>query len=59
LSAIRIDDLNHGSLTTYFEQPTHEAIPQSTAILVKADQVADALNLDDKLLDELVVGPTL
>jgi hypothetical protein len=39
------------STYVYFEHLAHEGTAKSGAILVKADQVADALNLDDGLLD--------
>jgi hypothetical protein len=48
-------DLNYGSIATYFEHLAQENTAKSRAILVKADQVADALNLDDTLLDSLLV----
>ena len=47
-------DLNHGPIATYFEHLAHENTAKSRAILVKADQVADALGLDDELLDGLL-----
>jgi hypothetical protein len=42
-----------------FELPAHENTAKSRAILLKADQIADALGLDDELLDGLLVGLTL
>ena len=48
-------DLNHGPIAKYFERLSHENTAKSRAILVKADQVADALDLDDTLLDSLLV----
>ncbi|MBI3837817.1 MAG: glycoside hydrolase family 25 protein [Planctomycetia bacterium] len=49
-------DLNHGPIAKYFEHLGHEGTPKTKAILVKADKVADALNLDDTLLDSLLAG---
>ena len=46
-------DPNHGLIAKYFQDLAHENTMKSRAILVKADQVADALNLDDELLDTL------
>jgi hypothetical protein len=40
----------------YFEHLARENTPKSRAILVKADQIADSLRLDDELLDGLLVG---
>jgi hypothetical protein len=48
-------DLNHGPIAKYFQHLAHENTAKSRAILVKADQVADALGLDDALLDSLMV----
>jgi len=48
-------DLNHGPLATYFQHRSHQATPKAKAILVEADQVADAVNLNDTLLDSLLV----
>ncbi|MBI3838219.1 MAG: hypothetical protein HY288_09845 [Planctomycetia bacterium] len=48
-------DLNGGPVAKYFEHLAHQNTAKSRAILVKADQVADALNLDDTLLDSLSV----
>jgi hypothetical protein len=48
-------DLNHGPVAKYFQHVAHEGTPKAKAILVKADQVANALNLDDTLLDSLLV----
>lgn len=47
-------DLNHGPLANFFQHPAHKATPKSKAILVKAEQVADALGLDDEVVDGLV-----
>jgi hypothetical protein len=49
-------DLNSGPLANYVEYLAHENTAKSRAILVEADQVADALGLDDTLLDALSVG---
>ena len=38
------------------ERLAHEITPKAKTILVKADQVADALGLDGELLDGVVVG---
>jgi hypothetical protein len=48
-------DLDSGPVAKYLEHLTEEDTARSRAILVKADQVADALNLDDTLLDSLLV----
>jgi hypothetical protein len=48
-------DLNHGPLSTFFQHLAHETA-KSRAILVEADQVADAVGLDDSVLDGLLVG---
>jgi hypothetical protein len=48
-------DLNHGPIAKYFEHLAHENTAKSRAILVKADRVADALHLDDALLNSLLV----
>jgi hypothetical protein len=48
-------DLDHGPVATFFEHLAHEHTPKATATLVKADQVADALGLDDELLGGLLV----
>jgi hypothetical protein len=47
-------DLNSGAVAKYLEHLVDEGTAKSRAILVKADQVADALNLDDTLLDSLL-----
>jgi hypothetical protein len=47
--------LNHGPTARYFERLAHDNTPKSRAILVKADQVADALDRDDMLLDSLLI----
>jgi hypothetical protein len=49
-------DLNHGPIAEYFERLAHENTEKSQAVLAKADQLADALGLDDELLDGLLVG---
>jgi hypothetical protein len=48
-------DLNSGRVATFFEHLAQEDTAKSRAILVKADKIADALNLDDTLLDSLLV----
>ena len=48
-------DLNHGTLAKYLTRLEHEATNKAKTILSEADQVADALNLDDELLDGLLV----
>jgi hypothetical protein len=48
-------DLNHGQIAKYLQHLAHENTAKSRVILVKADQVADALGLDDALLDTLLV----
>jgi hypothetical protein len=48
-------DLKHGLVAKLLEHLAHENTAKSRTILVKADQVADALNLDDELLDGLLV----
>jgi hypothetical protein len=48
-------DLNPGPIATYFQHLAQENTAKSRAILVKADQVADSLGLDDTLLDSLLV----
>jgi hypothetical protein len=47
-------DLNHGPIAKYFQHLAHDGTPKSWGILVKADEVADALGLDDTLLDSLL-----
>ncbi|MBI3838062.1 MAG: hypothetical protein HY288_09030, partial [Planctomycetia bacterium] len=49
-------DLNQGPIAKYLEHLAQENTPKASAILVKADQVADALGLDDELLDSLLVS---
>ena len=49
-------DLNHGTLAKYLTHLEHKATAKAKAILSEADQIADALGLDDELLDGLVVG---
>jgi hypothetical protein len=51
-------DLNHGPLATYFQHLAHSATPKAKAILVRADQVADAVGLDDEGIGGLVVRLT-
>jgi hypothetical protein len=52
-------DLNHGPVARYFEHLAEENALKSRAILIKADQLADALGLDDELLDGLLAGLNL
>jgi hypothetical protein len=47
--------LNSGPLATYFEHLSQKDTAKSRAILVEADQVGDALGLDEGLLDGLLV----
>jgi hypothetical protein len=47
-------DPSRGPIVKYFQHLAHVDAPKAKAILVKADQVADGLNLDDELLDGLV-----
>jgi hypothetical protein len=56
VNRLRHADLNHGLVTAYLQHLAHENTAKSRAILVKADQIADTMGLDDELLDELVVG---
>ena len=49
-------DLNSGPVAKYLEYLAEEDTAKSREILVKADQVADALTLDDTLLDSLLVN---
>jgi hypothetical protein len=41
-------------IATFFERVAHENTTKSRAILVQADPVTDALNLDHTLLDGLL-----
>jgi len=58
LSAIPAGHLQEmmGPIATYFEHLAHENTAKSRAIHVHADQVAEALGLDEELLDSLLVG---
>jgi predicted outer membrane repeat protein len=47
-------DLNSGPVATYLEHLAEEDTAKSRAILVQLDYLADALNLDDTLLDSLL-----
>jgi hypothetical protein len=47
--------LNHGPVANYLQHPAHEDTPKAKSILVKADQVADEVGLDDEVMDGLVV----
>ena len=49
-------DLNNGPVATYLEHLAEDDTAKSRAILVAADRVADALDLDDTLLDSLLAG---
>jgi hypothetical protein len=49
-------DLNSGPVAKYLDHLADEGTARSNAILVEADQVADALGLDDELLGGLLVG---
>ena len=49
-------NLNQGPLANYFQHPAHEGTPKAKAILVEAGQVADALGLDDEVIDGLMTG---
>ncbi|MBI3837198.1 MAG: hypothetical protein HY288_04595, partial [Planctomycetia bacterium] len=49
-------DLNRGPVAKYLLHLAHEGTPKAKPILVKADEVADALNVDDTLLDSLLAG---
>jgi hypothetical protein len=49
-------DLNHGPIAKHFEHLAHETAARARTILVEADQVADALGLDVRLLDTLSAG---
>jgi hypothetical protein len=49
-------DLNHGPIAKYFQHLAHDSTPKAKAILVKADQVADELELDDEGIEGLVMG---
>ncbi|MBI3837060.1 MAG: hypothetical protein HY288_03895 [Planctomycetia bacterium] len=48
-------DLNSGPIVKYLEHLARDNTAKSRAILVKADPVAEPLNLDDTLLDSLLV----
>jgi hypothetical protein len=49
-------DQNQGPVAKFFERLAEEDTAKSRAIIVKADQVADALNFDDELIDGLWSG---
>jgi hypothetical protein len=49
-------DLNRGPLAAFFDHLAHENTAKSREILVEADPLADALGLDEELLDGLLVG---
>jgi hypothetical protein len=44
-------DLNSGQLANFFEHLAHENTAKSRAIVVEAEQVADAVGLDDEVID--------
>ena len=47
-------DLNSGIAATIFHRLAEQNTPAARKLLVKADEVADALGLDDTLLDSLL-----
>jgi hypothetical protein len=49
-------NLKSGPVARYLEHLAEEDTAKAKAILLNADQVADALNLDDELLDALLAG---
>jgi hypothetical protein len=49
-------DLNHGPIAKYFEHLAHEDTAKARSILIKADQIADELGLDDELLNSLIAA---
>ncbi len=49
-------DLNHGPIATPLAHLVHEDAPKSRGNFVQLDPVADAVGLDDELLDRLVRG---
>ena len=55
LNRLQHVDLNSGPVAKYLEHLADEGTARSKAILVVADRVADALKLDDTLLDSLLV----
>ena len=48
-------DLSSGSIARYIDQLAFEDAPESRAILVTSDRIADTLNRDDAWLDSLLV----
>jgi hypothetical protein len=44
-------DLNHVPLANFFQHLAHEATPKAKAILVKGDEVAEGMGLDDEVVD--------
>ena len=48
-------DLNSGPIANFLEHLADADTPRAQAILVKADHIADALDLDDTLLDSILV----
>jgi hypothetical protein len=49
-------DLNSGPIAKLFTQLAESNSPRATAVLTKAHEVADALGLDDSLLESLIEG---
>jgi hypothetical protein len=47
-------DLNSGKIANFLEHLAEQDTPRARSLLVKADQVADALGLDDTLLDSIL-----
>jgi hypothetical protein len=48
-------DLNHCPIANFLHPFANEATPKAQAILVKADQLADALGLDGEVIDGVMV----
>jgi hypothetical protein len=48
-------DLNHGPVAKYFEHLADEKATNAGDVLMTADRVADAMDLNDELLDSLLV----
>jgi len=49
-------DANSGPVAKLFQQLADSNTPAAKKILIEADRIADALGLDDELLDDLVKG---
>ncbi len=49
-------DLNHGPVARLFQQLAESNTQAAKKLLAEADRIADALGLDDELLDSLVEG---